>query len=208
MLRRPPWGFTLVELLVALSILSVMALLSWRGVDAMLRSDEALQSDAREVRVLDVAIGQWQADLEAIVQLPPLPTMAWDGQALRLLRRDADTAQAGVTVVAWSLREVDAQTRWTRWQATGLRTSAEVRQAWEQAARGSAPGRAADGASSTALLAATGWELAFFQDGRWEARQSPRSQGLRLMLAVPSGPSGAGVLTLDWVDPRVAGHAS
>lgn len=208
MARPTDRGFTLVELLVALAILSVMALMSWRGVDAMLRSDEALQADAREVRVLDVALSQWQADLDATLPLPPLPSVAWDGQVLRLLRREAGSTQAGVTVVAWSLREVDAQTRWVRWQATGLRTQGQVQRAWELALQGATPGASADSASSVALLAVSRWELAFFQDGRWSDRPTPRSQGLRLRLAVTSGPSGDGVLTLDWVDPRVTGHAS
>lgn len=210
MARQASHGFTLVELLVALAILSVMALMSWQGVDAMLRSDEALQAQAREVRVLDVALSQWHTDLDAIVQLPSLPSMAWDGRVLRLVRRDADNAGAGVTVVAWSVREVDARLRWIRWQAPGLRTQGQVRRAWEQAAiadTAATQGLPAEAQAWTALLPVTGWQLAFFEDGRWGDTFTPRSQGLRLMLAMSAGPGGSGVLTLDWVDPRVTGHA-
>lgn len=207
MARQASHGFTLVELLVALAILSVMALMSWQGVDAMLRSDEALQAQAREVRVLDVALSQWHTDLDAIVQLPSLPSMAWDGRVLRLVRRDADNAGAGVTVVAWSVREVAARTRWVRWQAPGLRTQGQVRRAWEQAANAAAQAAPAGGATWTALLPVTGWQLAFFQDASWGEALTARSQGLRLMLTMPAGPGGSGVLTLDWVDPRVSGHA-
>lgn len=207
MARPGSGGFTLVELLVALAILSVMALMSWRGVDAMLRSDQALQAEAREVRVLDVALSQWHTDLDAVVQLPPLPSMAWDGRVLRLLRRDADSAAGGLMVVAWSVQEVEGHPRWLRWQAPGLRTQERVRGAWEQAAMAATQAGPAAGATSTTLLPVTGWQLAFYQDGRWDEALTPRSQGLRLRLSLPSGPSGSGVLTLDWVDPRVAGHA-
>ena len=53
----------------------------------------------------------------------------------------------------------------------------------------------------------TGWQLAFFQDASWGEALTARSQGLRLMLTMPAGPGGSGVLTLDWVGPRVSGHA-
>lgn len=205
--RQASSGFTLVELLVALAILSMMALMSWRGVDAMLRSDEALQAEAREVRLLEVALSQWHTDLDALVRLPPLSSLAWDGRVLRLLRRDADSAQAGLTVVAWSVREVDGRTRWIRWQAPGLRTQGQVRSAWEQAAAQATQALPAAGAASVALLPVTRWQLAFFEDGRWGETLGARAQGLRLVLGVPSGPGGSGALTLDWVDPRVTGHA-
>lgn len=215
--RHCACGFTLVELLVALSILAVMALMSWRGVDAMLRSDEALQAQAREVRVMDVALSQWHTDLDALVHLPPLPSMAWDGRVLRLLRRDAGSAQAGVTVVAWSLREADAHMRWTRWQLAGLHTQGQVKNAWEQAATGATgealqaaagPGTAPVPATSTALLPVARWQLAFFQEGRWSEVLTSGHQGLRLLLTLPPSFGGGGVLTIDWVDPRVSGHAS
>ena len=39
-------GFTLVELLVALTILSVIAVLSWRGIDSMTRAQQLTQQHA------------------------------------------------------------------------------------------------------------------------------------------------------------------
>ena len=36
-------GFTLIELLVALAILALMALVSWRGLDAMTRAHSHIQ---------------------------------------------------------------------------------------------------------------------------------------------------------------------
>ena len=74
-----PRGFTLVELLVALFILSLVAVLSWRGLDGMVRAQAATQARADQVLALQVGLAQWNADLEALVpqpQLPPTPTSA------------------------------------------------------------------------------------------------------------------------------------
>ena len=42
-------GFTLVELLVALFVLSLVAVLSWRGLDGMVRTQSQVQTRADEV---------------------------------------------------------------------------------------------------------------------------------------------------------------
>ena len=34
-------GFTLIELLVAISVMALIAILSWRGIDGMVRTQEA-----------------------------------------------------------------------------------------------------------------------------------------------------------------------
>ena len=59
-------GFTLVELLVALFALAIMAALSWRGLDGMVRARHMTEARADEVLTLQTGLAQWAADLEAI----------------------------------------------------------------------------------------------------------------------------------------------
>ena len=39
-------GFTLIELLVAISVMALIAILSWRGIDGMVRTQEATRQRA------------------------------------------------------------------------------------------------------------------------------------------------------------------
>ena len=58
-------GFTLVEMLVALASLSLMALMGWRGVDTLIRTREIAQSQMDAHALVQVALTQWRADLQA-----------------------------------------------------------------------------------------------------------------------------------------------
>ena len=59
-------GFTLVELLVALAIMAIMAGLSWRGLDVMIKSREITQKRVDEIASLENVMRQWDADLNAL----------------------------------------------------------------------------------------------------------------------------------------------
>lgn len=65
MTRPPCRGFTLVELLVALAAMAVLALMSWRGIDGMLRAQEQVRRHGDGVLVLQTALAQWRTDLDA-----------------------------------------------------------------------------------------------------------------------------------------------
>jgi general secretion pathway protein J len=49
--RRPSRGFTLIELLVAIAILAVIAVLSWRGLDQIIRGRQAITNAMEDERV-------------------------------------------------------------------------------------------------------------------------------------------------------------
>lgn len=61
--RRRARGFTLIELLVAVALLAVLAILSWRGLDAVLQSRERLVTESNELRSLTIALAQLEEDL-------------------------------------------------------------------------------------------------------------------------------------------------
>lgn len=61
-------GFTLVELLVAISILAIVAVLGWRGLDGIVRARVALTQQMETTRGMQLAFAQMQSDCEHIVQ--------------------------------------------------------------------------------------------------------------------------------------------
>ena len=69
-MRQPLYrlGFTLVELLVAISILAIVAVLGWRGLDGIVRARSALSEQMETTRGMQLAFAQLQSDCEHIVE--------------------------------------------------------------------------------------------------------------------------------------------
>jgi general secretion pathway protein J len=208
---RRSGGFTLIELMVAVAVMALLAIMSWRGLDGMARAQAQNRARADAVLTLQTALTQWSVDLDTTVALPRLSAIDWNGQALRLTRRGADNTAPLVHVVAWALRpDPVAGTRWARWQSPGLTTQAEWRQAWDRA-QAWAQG---DGAASDAevrLMPVSGWQIAYFIRDGWTNAVSasaldastPVPNGIRLVLDFPAGngESLTGTITRDWVRP-------
>jgi general secretion pathway protein J len=55
-------GLTLVELLVAITVLGFVAVLGWRGLDSIVRARIALTSDLEQTRGMQLAFAQLQSD--------------------------------------------------------------------------------------------------------------------------------------------------
>jgi general secretion pathway protein J len=64
-------GFTLLELLVAVSVLAIVSLIAWRGLDALLGTRERLAPRNDEARAMLATFGQIERDL-AQVAVPDL----------------------------------------------------------------------------------------------------------------------------------------
>ncbi len=220
-----PSGFTLVELLVALFALSLLAVMGWRGLDAMVRTQSALQARADEALALQVGLTQWRADLDAAVLVAGLPSVQWDGQVLRMVRRvDAGAAleSEGVVVAAWTRRTGDDGSLWRRWQSLPMTQRQELQAAWQQAALWARNPGASERARETAVLPLDDWQVYFFRNDAWTHPQSNdapgrgrtvaagegQPDGVRIVLALPAGQPVSGPLTLDWVSPRLSGAAS
>jgi general secretion pathway protein J len=69
-------GFTLLELLVAITVLSLVSLIAWRGLDSLVHTRERLQPEAEAVRELLVAFGQIERDLAQVVNTSFVPLAA------------------------------------------------------------------------------------------------------------------------------------
>jgi general secretion pathway protein J len=209
-------GFTLIEVLVASAILSLMALLSWRGLDGMSRAQTALQERSNAAQTLQVGLAQWRTDLDSMVVLPNTPALDWDGRVLRITRQHLQDPQAGVQVVAWTL----ANGQWTRWQSAPLTQADAWAQAWKNAQVWSeSAGRLNTNTSSEVLIhPVRDWQIYFHRDGAWSnalSSEGSRSdlgkkpigasatlpEGIRLVINLANDNSLQGKLSLDWVRP-------
>ena len=220
-------GFTLIELLVAISILAVMAVLSWRGLDGMTRAVTQTRERSYQVLALQAGLDQWTHDLDALMQLPQVNALDWDGRVLRMTRPAPDAAD-GMLVVAWSRRDVDGTGQWLRWQSAPLHTRGDLTTAWAQAALWAQNPNAEAKKREVAITPLLDWQIFYFRSDAWSnplssdgtnvavnpvalAQGAPNPSvpdGVRLVLTLPPGQALGGTLTLDWVRPTLGGNKS
>ena len=63
-------GFTLIEVMVVLLIMSIMALLSWQGIQTMLKTREQSLELVSGVDTIQTAVSQWRVDLDNTLSAP------------------------------------------------------------------------------------------------------------------------------------------
>lgn len=64
------YGFTLLELLVALAIFSVLSLLAYNGINSMITSKQHVEKEADRLAALQIAVTRLNLDLEQAVNRP------------------------------------------------------------------------------------------------------------------------------------------
>ncbi|MGE0350692.1 PulJ/GspJ family protein [Hydrogenophaga sp.] len=184
-------GFTLVELLVAIVVMSMLALLSWRSLDGMTRTQTLTQQRADDLLRMQAAMGQWAADLDAVIDTGEVNAIEFNGQVLRMTRRDSGESRLdsrGIRVVAWTrltgvalagLPIISSSSRasgqWVRWQSGPLLRRDELARAWQRAAdwgRGALPSQTGSTDSTIALLGIDQWRLFFHRGDGWSNPQS------------------------------------
>ena len=223
-------GFTLVELLVALFAMALLAVLSWRGLDRMVRARTVTESHADEVLTLQTGLAQWATDLDHIEALPNMKAIEWNGRVLRLTRRSTAAVTDGIVIAAWTRRVVNGRGMWLRWQSEPATTRGDLDQAWQRADQWAQNPGSDDTAREVAVTPLDDWQIFFFRENAWTnpqssdvtssivaaaARQSasaptqtPASSlpdGVRLVLALPAGQAVSGSITRDWVRPQLGG---
>ena len=221
-------GFTLIEVLVALTIMAVMAMLTWRGIDGMVRAQDSTRRYTDDVLALQAGLAQWRADLDAMMVWPlaegstPYQTgagqrsLSWDGRLLRITRMSAGEPSAGLRVVAWT-RRPDGQ--WLRWQSAPVMSQNAWRTAWENASIWSQAANedrgVAGGPQAVRVANATEWQLHYFRQNAWTNPLSSGAQGatatdtlpdgIRLMVTLAPGQAINGPMVIDWVRPNFGG---
>ena len=222
-------GFTLVELMVAIVVMALLALLSWRGLDGMTRVQSQTQTHTDSVLALQAGLAQWQTDLDALTLQPNVPGVTgldYDAQVLRLTRRYAEKPENtqnplrndSIRVVAWSQRNADSGIKWLRWQSAPLKTRAELQAAWQQAKQWANNATVADKKGEVVVAAIDKWQVFYYRNDAWvnalstadQANQAGSNspalpEGIRLVLTLSTGQALVGDITRDWVQPSVGG---
>jgi general secretion pathway protein J len=161
-------GFTLVELLIAIALMALMAILSWRGLDGMARTQSILRERSDQVAALQTGLLQWQADLDAIAQTPHTVALDWDGRALRLTRHGTQGPGDGLRVVAWSRRTLaNGVGWWLRWESLPVTTREQWQDAWNQAAAWAQSPGADARQHEVAIAPLLDWQVVYFRNNAW-----------------------------------------
>lgn len=219
-------GFTLIELLVAIAVMSMLAVLSWRSLDGMNRAQTYTQQRADQLMRLQAALGQWNADLDAIIDTQEVDPLEFDGRLLRLTRRDSSETgldSPGIRVVAWTRMEGSAAGQWMRWQSGPISHRDDLARAWQRAASWSqrdTPNAAqtGNGDSAVPVIGVDTWQIFYHRGETWGnplssvgnesvggqvTAQTPVPNGVRLVLALSPNQGMTGTLTRDWVRPTL-----
>lgn len=213
-------GFTLIEVLVAMTIMAILAMMAWQGVDGIVRTREFSQKRLDQTLRLNTVMAQWELDLSSIQetavpgrsssgQFPTLGSLSFDGNTLRLLRR----TDQGLQWVNWSLRPgalpgEQQLLRWTSTPTTSLKDLQDTAERTEQFV-GTEPGQL------RTLTGISQWQIYFFRGNSWSNAQSSGDaaplggatpggvriealpEGVRLVLTFAEGSGLSGALTRD-----------
>ncbi len=171
-------GFTLVELLVAISILAMVAVLGWRGLDGIVRARVALTEQMEATRGMQLAFAQMQSDCEHIAGVDILdarPFLLADKGRLTMVRIVFSENEASRLQVV-SYRIINGAL--TRRESVGTRDLNQLDMLWQAAITD------ADTTPPVALQAGvTAMELMTWQDGAW--RQGPPPTAAQVSVVIP-----------------------
>jgi len=138
-----PRGFTLVEVLVAMTIMAILAVMAWQGVDGIVRARDASQARLEQTLRLNTVLAQWEQDVTSVQETPAVPGLTFDGATVRMTRR----AERGLQVVTWTLQPapegIAGGGTWLRWAGPAVTTSGELQDIWmrTQQFQGAEPGQ-------------------------------------------------------------------
>jgi general secretion pathway protein J len=191
---RAARGFTLIEVLVSMLILSVLAASAWKGLDAISTARQVAEDNLQQTLRLQAVMTQFETDLAQVLDTQTVQGFQFDGAALRMTRR----SPAGVQVVVWSLREG----RWQRWASADATEVGGLQRAWRQSQQ--LLGR--ERGTLVALRGVAQWQVYCFRGGVMGNCQSSGDlsglreqlpQAVRLQLVMGEGSGFQGLLSRD-----------
>jgi len=157
---RPARGFTLIEVLVSLLILSVLAATAWKGMDAITRAREISKGQLQRTLRLQSVLTQWEIDVGAVMDTLVVDAFEFDGARMRLTRR----APGGMQVVVWTLHNGQLE----RWASPVVTQVGDLESAWRRSyqLQGQEPG------TLVALPGVIQWQAYCYRSNAWSNCQS------------------------------------
>lgn len=157
---RAQRGFTLIEVLVSLLILSVLSATAWKGMDAISTARQVADGNLRQTLRLQSVITQFEADMGQVMDTQIVDGMQFDGAHLRLTRRSGE----GLQVVTWYVQS----NRLLRWASPVTTKVGELQRYWLSSyqLQGREPG------TLTALKGVERWQVYCFRGGSMSSCQS------------------------------------
>jgi general secretion pathway protein J len=121
-------GFTLIELLVAIAILAVIAVLSWRGLDQIIRGRQTITNAMEDERVFAQLFDQMRIDARqaASDDESGQPAVSVNGNVLQIVRQIVLPGTAPRLIV---VRYRISEGRVVRYASSPLKNVGELRQA-------------------------------------------------------------------------------
>jgi general secretion pathway protein J len=150
-------GFTLVELLVAIGILAIVAVLGWRGLDSIVRARVALTHEMEQTHGIQLAFAQMQSDCARIVDAKDIGgrrTFAVERERVTLVRSVfTENQPSRMQVVAYRLR--DGQL--SRYESIATRDVKELDSLWQAALADTSTGQGIPLQSDVEAMTVQSW---------------------------------------------------
>ena len=131
--RGASCGFTLVELLVAITIMAIVAVLGWRGLDSIIRARVALNDELTSTRGLQLAFAQMQSDCDKIANADDIgglvPLEVQPGRLTLVRSVFVENQPSRVQVIAYRVTTGEL----TRRESVATRDLTELNAAWTAA---------------------------------------------------------------------------
>jgi general secretion pathway protein J len=178
-------GFTLVELLVAISILAIVAVLGWRGLDGIIRARVALTNQMETTRGMQLAFAQMQSDCEHIAGRDVLdrrPYLTIDSDRFTMVREVfTENQPSRLQVVAYRIINGTLVRR----ESPGVRDLTQLDGLWQAAVSDTDTSGAVALEPGVASMQVLAWE-----NGAWRQSTSATTNGSAGAAAVAGGQGG------------------
>ena len=129
----PEAGFTLIEVMVALVVISIVGLMAWRGMDAMIRGQEGIDGRSKQDALYFQVVRQFERDCHEILLSSNLeiPVYVAGQKNIWWLRRYDQANQINWVIVGYGISENGLR----RWVSRPLTNKSDALGLWQSVLR-------------------------------------------------------------------------